>query len=232
MMRSHPPFPRTGPSRSAFEPPSANPNCLQSLPTLTGRYVTLVPLEGYHVAGLAYAGRDEEVWRYLRIGPARDVPAMTELVSSLLAGRDRGEVQPFAILSNAEQRPVGIVRYLDIDRANNLVELGTWIDSALWRTPVNTEVKYLALRHVFETEKVHRVQLRTDSRNHRSQAAIERLGAVKEGVLREYILRPGGYRRSSVCYSILSSEWPQVRGNLEGKLARPWTGRAPAVASS
>jgi RimJ/RimL family protein N-acetyltransferase len=226
-----PPVPGETPEPFRVEPPPANPNCLQSLPTLTGRHVTLVPLGREHIPGLAFAGRDPEVWRYLRIGPAQDVPGATALVTSLLAGRDRGEVQPFTILSNGEQRPVGIVRYLDIDRANNQVELGTWIDSTLWRTPVNTEVKYLALSHVFETEKVHRVQLRTDSRNLRSQAAIERLGAVKEGTLREYILRPGGYRRSSLCYSILAAEWPQVRDGLERKLALPWAGRPPAVTS-
>lgn len=218
----------TGPYRPfRIDPPWANPDCFRRPPTLVGSHVTLVPLALEQVPGLTFAGRDPEVWRYLRIGPGLDRESMAELVSSLLAGRDRGEVQPFAILSRSEGRPVGIVRYLDIDHQNSQVELGTWIDSTLWRTPVNTEVKYLALRHAFETEGLHRVQLRTDSRNVRSQRAIERLGALREGTLREYILRPGGYRRSSVCYSILAAEWPGVRGRLEDLLARPWTRPEP-----
>lgn len=210
-----------------LEPPEANPTALREPPVLTGRYVTLVPLARDHVPGLAIAGRHPEVWRFLRIGPAQDLASMTTLVDGMLARRDEGSVQPFAIFFNPEQRPVGIVRYLDIDRQNNQVELGTWVDPALWRTPVNTELKYLALRHAFEIEAIHRVQLRTDSRNTRSQAAIERLGSVREGVLREYILRPDGYRRSSVCYSILADEWPKVKAGLEQKLARPWTPSVP-----
>lgn len=209
------------------EPPSANPQSLKSAPVLEGRHVGLRRLTREDIPALAHAGRDPEVWRYLRFRPGVSIEAMTELVDSLLRDRDRGTVLPFVIRLKETQQVLGIVRYLDIDRQNNQLELGTWIDSGFWRTPVNTEVKYLALRHAFETERLHRVSLRTDERNLRSQAAIQRLGAVKEGLLREYVLRPDGRLRSSVCYSILVSEWPGVRATLEQRLARPWLGTFP-----
>jgi RimJ/RimL family protein N-acetyltransferase len=104
---------------------------------------------------------------------------------------------------------------------------GTWTDPTLWRTPFNTESKRLMLGYAFDTEHVHRVQLKTDLRNLRSQRAIERLGALREGVLREHLLVFGGVRRSSVYYSILEAEWPAVRDRLDAALARPWGGERP-----
>lgn len=188
--------------------------------TLDGRFVRLVPLERTHVSDLARAGHDPEVWKFLRIGPGRNVPEMEALVSELLALQDAGTVLAFTILALPDGRPVGIFRYLYVDRENRSVEIGTWLDPAVWRTPVNTEVKYLGLRYAFEEAGAHRVQLKTDRRNDRSQRAIERLGAVREGVHREqYLLRDGTYR-TSVCYSILAQEWPQVKQRLEGFLAR------------
>jgi N-acetyltransferase len=201
--------------------------------SIAGHFVRLVPLERDHVPGLARAGRDPEVWRLLRIGPGRNETEMRVLVDELLALQDVGTVLPFTIVALPEGRPVGIFRYLYIDRENRSVETGTWLDSAVWRTPVNTEVKYLGLRYAFEEENVHRVQLKTDLRNERSQRAIERLGAVREGVHRQhYLLRDGTYR-SSVCYSILAAEWPRVKQRLEELLARPWpVGASPIPSSS
>jgi N-acetyltransferase len=200
--------------------------------TIDGRFVRLVPLERGHVHDLARAGRDPKVWRFLRIGPGRNEAEMGALVDELLADQDTGSVLAFTILYPPDGRPVGIFRYLDIDRENRSVETGTWLDSAVWRTPVNTEVKYLGLRYAFEEEGVHRVQLRTDLRNERSQRAIERLGAVREGVHRgEYLLRDGTYR-TSVRYSILAQEWPRVKQRLEGYLARPWPVESSPVSGS
>jgi N-acetyltransferase len=184
------------------------------------------------VSDLAYAGRDPEVWKYLRIGPGRNEAEMRTLVESLLTLQETGSELPFAIVSLRDQRPVGMFRYIAIDRENRSVATGTWLDSAQWRTPLNTEVKYLSLGYAFEAERAHRVQLQTDLRNERSQRAIERLGAVREGVHREeYRLRDGTYR-TSVCYSILAGEWPQVKHRLEELLARPWPADAPAGTSS
>ena len=195
--------------------------------TLAGRFVELDPLVREHVPELARAGRDPEVWRLLRIGPARDEREMSALVEGMLADQAAGSVLAFAVRRRPERRVIGMFRFFDIDRANRSVEVGTWLDPVVWRTPVNTEVKYLGLRYAFEEEQVHRVQLKTDARNVRSQRAIERLGAVREGAFREHVRLYDGTRRSSLVYSILEPEWPRVQRQLEEQLARPWpTGAA------
>ncbi len=191
--------------------------------TLEGRYVRLVPLDLAHRLALFEAGKDPEVGRYVLSGPGTTLEAMDGLMAMLLARRDAGTDLPFTTVRRSDGRPIGMTRYLNIDRPNEAVEIGgTWLERDLWRTPFNTDSKFLLLRHAFETEAAHRVYLKTDVRNERSQRAIERLGAVREAVLREHIrLRDGSYR-SSVFYSILRDEWPAVRRGLEAKLARPW----------
>ncbi|MFM8320705.1 MAG: GNAT family N-acetyltransferase, partial [Chloroflexota bacterium] len=117
---------------------------------------------------------------------------------------------------------LGCTRYLDIRPAHRGVEIGgTWYGAAYQRTGVNTEAKYLLLQHAFETWGCVRVQLKTDLRNQRSQRAIERLGAVREGVIRNHMVLPDGSLRHSVIYSILDSEWPAVKLRLEALMARP-----------
>lgn len=193
---------------------------------LEGRWVRLVPLAREHIPALARAGRDPEIWQFLHIGPGRTLEEMTALVEHHLDAQEAGLVLPFTIQVLPDDRAAGVVRYLEIDRENRSVEIGTWLDPAFWRTPVNTEVKLLTMRYAFEEESVHRYQLKTDVRNVRSQRAIERLGAQREGVVREHLLRPDGQYRSSIYYSILAAEWPAVRGRLEAMLDRPW--RAPS----
>jgi len=196
--------------------------------TLRGRYAELVPVERAHIPGLAHAGRDPKVWQFLRIGPGRNEAEMTTFVDEMLALQATGSILPFTVLALPERVPAGFFRFLDIDRENRWVETGTWLDSTRWRTPLNTELKFLVLRYAFETEGYHRVQLRTDSRNERSQHAIERLGGVREGSHREHFrLRDGSYR-TSIVYSILAPEWPAVKRRLEERLARPWPEPGPA----
>ncbi len=191
--------------------------------TLSGHYVELVPLERGHRDSLRSAASDPAIGRYLRLGPGRSSEDMAYMIDALLAQEAEGTDLPFTTRLLPDHRAVGMTRYLRIDRANQSVEIGgTWLDSAYWRTPLNTEAKYLMLGHAFETERAHRVQLQTDGRNERSQRAIERLGAVREGQLREDVVLPDGYRRSSVYYSILEPEWPAVKSRLESALARPW----------
>jgi N-acetyltransferase len=191
--------------------------------TLTGRHVELNPLQRQHQLELERAGRDPAVWQNLRWGNARPVHDLVDgHLTELFEEKGKGEVLPFVIRSLPDRRAVGVFRFLNIDRANRVVELGTWVDSDYWRTPVNTEVKYLALVYAFERELAHRVQMQTDQRNARSQRAIERLGAVREGRHDENMLLPDGTYRTSVVYSILESEWPTVKRGLEQKLARPW----------
>jgi len=114
---------------------------------------------------------------------------------------------------------VGSTRFLNISIQNRNLEIGsTWLSPTVWRTRINTECKYLLLKHCFETLGTIRVQLKTDSRNVRSQRSIERLGAVKEGVLRNHMIMPDGYLRDSVVYSIIDKEWVQVKNKLESML--------------
>jgi len=195
--------------------------------TLRGRYVELVSLDRRHAPGLVEAGRDPEVWKLLRIGPGHppSLPEMEAFLEQLLALQATGAVMPLTIFLLPERTALGIIRFLDIDRANRAVEIGTWIDSRYWRSPVNSEAKLLMFTYAFEQEGVHRMQLKTDSRNARSQVAIERLGAVPEGALREAHLVQGGYFRTSLYYSILAPEWPAVKRKLETSLERPWDRR-------
>jgi N-acetyltransferase len=191
--------------------------------TLRGRFVELVPLEQRFIPQLTRAGRDPEVWRLLRIPPGRNEAEMTYLVEGLLRERDEGKVFPYVVCLLPDLRPVGIFRWLNIERDDRSIESGTWIESTLWRSPVNTEAKYLGMRHAFEVEHAHRVQFRTDSRNERSQRAIERLGATREGIHRDHFLLENGTYRTSVVYSLLAPEWPAAKRLLEEKLARPWS---------
>ena len=195
-------------------------------PTLEGRFVRLVPLDVAHAAPLAESAKDPEVRRFILTAPGASREDMEAVIRMLLERRAQGTDLPFTTIRRSDERPVGMTRYLGIDRPNDTVEVGgTWLDRGLWRSPFNTETKYLLLGHAFETEGAHRVYLKTDVRNERSQRAIERIGAVREAVLREHLRLPDGQYRSSVYYSILANEWPGVKRGLEERLARPWTPR-------
>jgi len=196
--------------------------------TLTGRWIRLVPLAAEHAPALRSAARDPEVRRHLLNSPGETLAEMDALIALRLNGQQKGTDLPFATTLRSGGQPVGMTGFLHIDRYNHSVEVGgTWLDSALWRTPVNTESKYLLFRHAFEVEKVHRVSLQTDLRNERAQRAIARLGAVREAALRDDKLRPDGSFRTSVYYSVLVSEWPTVKDGLERSLAREWHAALP-----
>ncbi|MGI8331569.1 GNAT family N-acetyltransferase [Actinomadura scrupuli] len=183
--------------------------------TLTGRTVRLEPLTLDHLRDLFVAGgRDEEVWRW-QGGPApRDEGELAERLHSILAG----EYVPFAVIHRESGRAVGWTTFLDIDTANERLEIGwTWYGRAYWRSAVNTECKLLLLAHAFEDLGMGRVQLKTDHLNLRSQAAIARLGAQREGVLRRHRRRPDGTWRDTVYFSILVTEWPEVRARLSAR---------------
>ncbi len=200
-----------------------DPTSFRTPVTLRGRHLELVPTERGHREALHRAAKDPEIHRFLvdPAGPAiEDLDALFDLVLRL---QDAGDVLAFTTLRLPDRVPVGMTRFLNIDRPNEAVEIGgTWLDSSLWRTPMNTESKFLLLRHAFEVEGVHRVSIRTDLRNERSQLAIARLGAIRDGVMREDRLLRSGYYRSSVVYSILVDEWPRVKRRLERYLDRPW----------
>ncbi len=190
--------------------------------TLAGRVVRLEPLSVAHAPDLAEAGADETIWRWMPYGPVTTPERMRAWVEEILSRQARGTDLVFAVIHLASGRAVGSTRYMDIRPEHRGLEIGgTWYGPAHRRTAVNTECKYLLLGHAFETLGCVRVQLKTDQRNEPSQRAIERIGAVREGVLRQHMIMPDGYVRSSVLYSILDREWPAVKQQLERKLASP-----------
>jgi RimJ/RimL family protein N-acetyltransferase len=183
--------------------------------TLTGAHVVLEPAAERHLAGLLAAAQDDLVWTWL-LWPR---PRSEADVAAMLEG-ERRIALPFAQIESATGRAVGITTYRDVDEQHRTLEIGgTWLGRTWWRTALNTEAKLLLLRHAFETLGANRVALKTDIRNERSQAAIARLGAVREGVLRHQYIRPDGSLRDTVIYSIVPHEWPVIRARLEARLA-------------
>ncbi|AWZ08127.1 MULTISPECIES: GNAT family protein [unclassified Streptomyces] len=183
---------------------------------LTGRHVRLEPLTRSHLPDLYVAGgRDEEVWRW-QGGPA---PQTQEELGERLDDVLQGDYLPFAVIHLETGRAIGWTTYLDISPANERLEIGwTWYGRAHWRSAVNTETKLLLLTHAFEDLGMGRVQLKTDHLNTRSQAAIARLGARREGVLRRHRRRPDGTWRDSVYFSLLAEEWPEAKTRLSARL--------------
>jgi RimJ/RimL family protein N-acetyltransferase len=183
--------------------------------TLAGDHVRLEPAEDRHLADLVAAGQDEQVWQWL---PWKHPRTEAEL-AAILEG-ERSKALPFAQVDVASGRAVGITTYRDIDDAHRTLEVGgTWLGRPWWRTAINTEAKLLILGHAFDVLGANRVAIKTDIRNERSQAAIERLGAKREGVVRHQYIRPDGTLRDTVLYSVIPEEWPSVRAFLLERLA-------------
>jgi len=189
--------------------------------TLTGRHATLEPLEAAHAPDIARAVTDGELWRLWYTS----VPAperVGEWLATALDMRDRQGALPFAVRSNATGEIVGSTRYFNVDAAHRRLEIGhTWYARRVQRTALNTECKLLLLRHAFESLGCIAVEFRTHWFNHASRAAIARLGAKQDGVLRNHQLMPDGSRRDTVVFSIVDGEWPAVRRHLEHLLDRP-----------
>lgn len=186
--------------------------------TLEGRHVRLEPLSLAHHADLSAVGLDEELWRWIPV-PVRTPDEMAGYLSTALDEQTRGVSLPFAIVDKESGRAVGSTRYGNIDRAHHRVEIGwTWIGPAWQRTAVNTEAKYLLLKHGFEKLGCIRIELKTDSLNKRSRAAILRIGAKEEGTLRNHMITASGRIRHTVYFSVLDSEWPDVKARLQSRL--------------
>jgi RimJ/RimL family protein N-acetyltransferase len=189
---------------------------------LEGRHVRLEPLTRGHAEGLYAAGRDPAIFKYLLIPPFASVSVVRDWIDEALRAQAAGTEVAYATVRRSDGRVVGSTRFIDIRRPHRGLEIGwTWIAPEAQRTPVNTEAKYLMIRQAFEAWGALRVQLKTDANNTQSRAAILRLGAVYEGILRKQLLRPhDGYQRDTAMFSIIESEWPGVKAGLEAKLAR------------
>lgn len=188
--------------------------------TLTGQHATLAPLSAGHLPGLREAAADGELFRlwYTSV-PTPD--GMAAEIERRLGLQAQDSMQPFTVL-DADGRVAGMTTYMNIDGKNRRVEIGsTWYAKRVQRTALNTECKLMLLRHAFETLDCIAVEFRTHWMNHQSRAAIARLGAKQDGVLRNHLRMPDGSLRDTVVFSIIASEWPTVRAHLQYQLERP-----------
>ena len=186
---------------------------------LTGKVVRLEPLSEAHVSGLAAVGRAETIWEFMLYGNLITQQEMRAWVQDILSRQAAGTDLPFAVVHLASGRIAGATRFMEMRPQHRGLEIGgTWYGLDFQRTAVNTECKYLLLEYAFEKLDCVRVQFKADARNERSIRAIERIGAKREGVLRNHYILKDGTLRDSVYFSILENEWPGVKAQLETKL--------------
>ena len=188
--------------------------------TLQGSFIRLEPLRREHAELFWEISRDdlESIFRWIPYS-MKTLDDFQTLIDKAFQEQARGESVVFATIERSSGRAIGSTRFMNIDRANRRVEIGsTWIAPPWQRTAVNTEAKYLMLRHAFEIWKCFRVELKTDALNEKSRNAILRIGAKEEGTLRRHVITWTGRVRDSVYFSILDSEWPKVKAKLESRL--------------
>jgi RimJ/RimL family protein N-acetyltransferase len=190
--------------------------------TLEGRYVRLEPLRLDHLDALCIHGLEDDLWRFTTT-QVHAPEQMRAYVETALDEQARGAALPFVTVESSSGEIIGSTRFADTQREHRTVEIGwTWVGRAWHRTPVNTEAKYLMLRHAFETWDCIRVALKTDSINERSRRAILRIGAKEEGTFRNHMITSTGRLRHTTYFSIIDSEWAGVKADLEAKLAQPF----------
>ncbi len=187
---------------------------------LEGEHLRLEPLSLAHHDGLCEIGLVEQLWRWIpkQVLTPEDMRAYIELA---LTERANGVSMPFAQIEKSSGRVIGSTRYMNIDKTHRRLEIGcTWIAPAWQRTAINTESKYLLMRHAFEDLGCMRVELKTDSLNEKSRAAILRIGAKQEGIFRNHMITDSGRVRHTVYFSVIDSEWAGVKAELERRLGR------------
>ena len=187
--------------------------------SLAGKVVRLEPLAITDIPGLVLAGKDESIWKYMLYGNLSIPENMYGWVKEMLTRQANGDDLPFIVISKLSGQVIGSTRYLEMRPVHRSLEIGgTWYAPEFQRTKVNTECKYLLLEYAFEKLKCIRVQFKVDAQNAHSIRAIERLGAVREGVLRNHLILPNGRWRDSIYFSILDREWQDVKTQLEQRL--------------
>ncbi len=188
--------------------------------SLSGRRIRLEPLSLDHLDDLCQEGLDPMIWRYMLYGQMESREDLNRWILDMLERQKKGPELPFTIIRSSNNKAIGCTRYMDVDARHRSLEIGgSWLGRGYHKSGANTEAKYLMLRYAFEFLGCIRVQLKTDTRNIQSQRAIESLGAVKEGILRNHMILLDGTIRHSVYYSILDDEWPEVKKYLEKRLA-------------
>jgi RimJ/RimL family protein N-acetyltransferase len=189
--------------------------------TLAGTRVRMEPLDlSRHFEALCDVGLDDELWRWTQDHPRSPADLRVYLDRALAELAERRSL-PFATVEIGSGRAVGCTRFGNIDRKNRHAEIGwTWVGRHFQRSHVNTEAKYLMMRHAFETEGCVLVELKTNVLNEKSRNAMKRIGCVEEGVLRKHAINAHGVWRDTIYYSVLDDEWPAVKARLEGFLSR------------
>ncbi len=186
---------------------------------LSGESVRLEPIDESHIEGLFEAGKIHSDWKYLPIPGFSDIAEVKAWYHQAKTLLDAAMHYTYVLIEPDTNEVIGSSRYMNIRTKDLALEIGyTWVGSKFQRTAVNTEAKLLLLHNAFEGMNANRVELKTDARNIRSQNAIERVGAIKEGVLRNHMVTQGGFVRDTVMYSIIKPEWPVVKENLTRKL--------------
>lgn len=187
---------------------------------LVGNNVRIIPMEIHHTEELYTVVHDSMIWTHLPM-TITSINDMELLVERALENKKSGTEFPFVVINRKNNQMIGSTRFLNISIPSKNLEIGwTWYTPTVWGTHLNTECKYLLLQYCFETLNLIRVQFKTDNLNVRSQKAIEKIGGVREGVLRNHMIREDGTFRHSVFYSIIESEWMSVKEKLETLLSK------------
>jgi RimJ/RimL family protein N-acetyltransferase len=188
------------------------------LPELIGQHISLRPLMSSDEADIIKAASDGELWN-LTFTVVPSAKTAKDYIDKAIAGRNEKTVIPFVIVDNATNKVIGSTRFWKVDLINRKLEIGhTWYSESYQRTYANTESKYLLLKYAFEELKCVRVQFTTDETNHKSRNAILRIGAKQEGIVRNERIMPNGRIRNAVRFSIIDSEWEQIKKDLITRL--------------
>ncbi len=188
--------------------------------TLEGKLVRLEPLTLEHAPGLLAAGSDESIWQFFAVPAPTSIEQAQEWIAGRLTDQAAGARLPFAVICLADGRFAGSTGYAAINRQHHTLEIASWYGVDYQRTGVNTECKYLLLRHAFEELGALKVGLNADLNNTRSQAAIKRIGGVQEGIIRKQRIRRDGSHRDTVIFGFVDDDWPQAKANLERLMNR------------
>ena len=188
--------------------------------TLEGKTVRLEPLTLDHGTGLLAVGAEDSIWQFSLAYPPTNLDQAQEWIRNRLADQEAGRRLAFAVICLADGKFAGSSGYGAISQQHCTLEIGTWYGVDYQRTGVNTECKYLLLKHAFEELRARRVGLNVDVENLRSRRAVERIGGVQEGIVRKQRIRRDGTRRDTVVFGIIDDDWPQVKLKIEGLMNR------------
>ena len=199
---------------------AAQPNFDPQPVNLEGGFARLEPLTLDHAPAMLEVAQDESIWDFFAVPAPTTVDEAAHWIEGRLADQSAGLRMPFAVISQADGKFAGSTGYANINRPNRTLDIASWYGVAYQRTGINTECKYMLLKHAFEDLGALRVGLTVDVNNTRSRRAVERIGARQEGIVRKQRIRRDGTHRDTVIFSIIDDEWPEVKAHLERLMDR------------